>query len=70
MQPPDKLMLLGMCFLAIGPTMRLLHPSTPSAQNIVDGVWGMLIGLSIGFNLLAVWMRVKMRRNGQPPACA
>ena len=70
LQTPDKLMVLGMFFLAIGPTTRLLHPTTNAGLDLLDGAWGMAIGLSIGFNLLAVRMRAKLRRDGQPPACA
>jgi hypothetical protein len=70
MQTPDKLMTLGMFCLAMGPLVHLFHPTTPFGESLLDGAWGMGIGMSIGFNLLAARMRGKMRRDGQPPACA
>jgi hypothetical protein len=70
MQTPDKLMTLGMFCLALGPLYYLFHPTTPFGQSLLEGARGMAIGMSIGFNLLAARMRGKMRRDGQPPACA
>ncbi|MEA2569364.1 MAG: hypothetical protein QOI24_1365 [Acidobacteriota bacterium] len=70
MQTPDKLMTLGMFCLAMGGFARMFHPATPFAENLLDGASGMGIGMSIAFNLLAARMRGKMRRDGQPPACA
>jgi hypothetical protein len=69
MQPPDKLMTLGMFCFAIGGLVHLFHPTTPFGKSLIDGVLGLGVGMSIAFNLLAARMRGKMRRDGQPPAC-
>ena len=37
----------------------LIHPAGHIAQDLSDGVYGMLIGISIGFNLLSLRLRVR-----------
>jgi hypothetical protein len=54
------LMFFGMLFLVLANlSMRFLHPMPHFGEGLVDGTTGMLMGLAIGLNLLAV--RVKTR---------
>jgi hypothetical protein len=58
------LMPIGMMFLVIAilfPT--LTHPSSTLSQDWLDGIRGLLYGLSIGFNLLAVLRIARVRRS-------
>ena len=46
---------LGLVFLAIGNLMHLfLHPSARFGQDAIDGVTGLMLGISIGLMLLGL----------------
>jgi hypothetical protein len=63
---PQALLPIGMMFLVIAllfPT--LTHPSSKLSQDWFDGIRGLLYGLAIGFNLLAVVGKARARRNTQ-----
>lgn len=50
---PSALLRLGMACLAIGPILpRLVHPTTASAVDLLDGVRGLMLGLAMGFLFL------------------
>ena len=50
-----RLVFFGMLFLALGLNFnRFVHPSWLSI-DAKDGVFGLMMGLGIGLNLLAVW---------------
>jgi predicted benzoate:H+ symporter BenE len=49
--------------LALGLMLRALtHPVSQLAKNWTDGVAGLLIGLSIGMNLMLAWKRRRKRQ--------
>ena len=46
---------IGLWCLLLGNALHLLvHPAAPVAQNLVDGVFGVLFGVSIGCLLLSL----------------
>ena len=57
------LMMIGMAFLLLASLSRVIHwfapglipMSTPLSPDQRDFTYGLLLGLSIAFNLLAVW---------------
>jgi hypothetical protein len=52
---PNTLRTIGMMTLAVGSTSHyLLHRVAPAAENLSDGLWGLLIGISIGCLLLSL----------------
>ena len=58
LQNPNALITAGQLCLVVGIfTQRLLHPSTDFWQGFVAGLSGVLIGLSIVFNVrgLMLW---------------
>ena len=58
MKNPVFLMRTGMLFLIFALLwMRFVHPSARFSDGIVDGMSGLLYGLSFGFLLLSVWRR-------------
>ena len=60
---PRALMMIGMTCLLLASLLRVIHwiapglipMSTPLSPDQRDFTHALLIGLSIGFNLLAVW---------------
>ncbi|MDE3161666.1 MAG: hypothetical protein KGL64_00270 [Acidobacteriota bacterium] len=49
--------------LAVGLLLRLLeHPAGQAARDGLDGVVGLLLGISIGANLMVVWKRRRCAR--------
>jgi hypothetical protein len=58
---PRTLMMIGMSCLIAGNVPSIIH-ITALNGDAVDFSRGVLIGLSIGFNLLAVWTQ---RRNAR-----
>jgi hypothetical protein len=60
---PLTLMAIGMMFLVIAILFPMLtHPSSKFSQGWFDGIRGLLYGLSIGFNLMAVRMKGRAER--------
>jgi hypothetical protein len=60
---PLALMPIGMMFLVIAILFPMLtHPSSKLSQDWFDGIRGLLYGLSIGFNLMAVRMKARAQR--------
>jgi hypothetical protein len=55
-------MMIGMTCLAMSSMPSLLHVGTKLNPDTLDFARGLLIGLSIGFNLLAAWMHGRNRR--------
>jgi hypothetical protein len=51
---PRMLMMIGMTCLVISSLPSFIHVATKLHPDAVDFARGMLIGLSIGFNLLAL----------------
>ena len=52
---PKHLIRIGMaCLLIAILSQRFLHPTAIFGSELIDGVRGVLYGLSIGFNLWAV----------------
>jgi hypothetical protein len=62
---PSTLMMIGMTCLATSSTPSLLHLGTKLNPDALDFARGALIGLSIGFNLLAAWMHGRNRRSAR-----
>ena len=59
-----NLMLTGMAFLAIANLSRwLLRLTAGFGQDLLDGTYGVLFGVSIGCLLLSLWLR--RRRNSE-----
>jgi len=49
------LMSVGMLALLLASLSHwYLHPATPLGRRMADGSFGLLVGLSIGFNLLSL----------------
>jgi hypothetical protein len=60
---PLALMPIGMMFLVLAILFPVLaHPSSKLSQDWFDGIRGVLYGLSIGFNLMAVRMKGRAQR--------
>ena len=57
---PQAMITAGMSCLAIGiVAQRFIHPSSDFWQGFVAGISGLLIGLSIVFNLRGLMLRRK-----------
>jgi len=55
---PNSLMRIGMASLVLGNMAHyFIRPSTPFGQDLADGVFGCLLGITIGSLLLSVWRR-------------
>ncbi len=49
------MMSIGMIALILANMSHFfLHPGRPFSENLIDGIFGMLIGISIGCNLLSL----------------
>ena len=59
---PSMLMMIGMTCFVIGNPPSFIHVATRLNGDAVDFARGVLMGLSIGFNLLAAWMQGRNRR--------
>jgi hypothetical protein len=59
---PRLLMMIGMTCLLISSLPSFIHVATKLNADAIDFARGVLIGLSIGFNLLAVVMHERNRR--------
>lgn len=59
---PRMLMMIGMTCLLISSLPRFVHIAPAMNADSIDFARGVLIGLSIGFNLLAVLMYARNRR--------
>jgi hypothetical protein len=55
-------MMIGMTCLLISSLPSFIHMATNLNANAIDFARGLLIGLSIGFNLLAVLIQARNRR--------
>jgi len=59
---PTALISMGMACLVVALVVpRIVHPSARLGEDLFDGFRGLLIGLSIGLNLWAVWLRSRPR---------
>ena len=59
-----RLLAIGCACLAIALPLRLLfHPSGETALNVLHLLVGLLMGVSIAFNLMAVIARKRSREN-------
>ena len=59
---PHMLMLIGMTCLVISSLPTFIHVATKLNPDAMDFARGALIGLSIGFNLLAVLIHARNSR--------
>jgi hypothetical protein len=59
---PSMLMMIGMTCFLISSLPTFVHVATTLNPDALDFARGLLIGLSIGFNLLAVWIHGRNRR--------
>lgn len=59
---PGTLMMIGMTCLVIASAPSFIHIATKLNPDAVDFARGVMLGLSIGFNLLAVWTHGRNRR--------
>jgi len=59
---PGTLMMIGMTCLVIASAPSFIHIATKLNPDAVDFARGVMLGLSIGFNLLAVWTHGHNRR--------
>jgi hypothetical protein len=55
-------MMIGMSCFVLSTPPSFIHMPTILNSNAVDFTRGLLLGLSIGFNLLAAWMHGRNRR--------
>lgn len=63
MKDPKTTMFFGMAFLALSLNLPyFVHPSAQPGKDWLDGVRGLIMGLSIGLNILSV--RLAARRRG------
>jgi hypothetical protein len=62
---PCTLMMIGMVCFAIGNPPSFIHIATKMNPDMIDFARGFLMGLSIGFNLLAVLMYGRNRRRAR-----
>lgn len=58
---PRTLMMIGMTCFVISSAPSFIHIATKLNPDIVDFARGVMLGLSIGFNLLAAWMHGRNR---------
>ncbi|HEX3578148.1 MAG TPA: hypothetical protein VHY33_06260 [Thermoanaerobaculia bacterium] len=63
MKNPCALMMIGMICFVIGNPPSFIHIVTTLNGDAVDFARGVLLGLSIGFNLLAAWTHGRDRRH-------
>jgi hypothetical protein len=62
---PKQLMMMGMAFLLPALLWPRFVPLTGNlGSDAIDGIRGVLIGLSIGLNLLSVLLVGRQRRGG------
>jgi hypothetical protein len=55
---PRALIQVGMACLVVALVLpRFVHPPERLGQDLFDGLRGVFFGLSIGLNLLAVWIK-------------
>jgi hypothetical protein len=60
---PSTAIPIGMVFLVLAIAWPLFfHPATKFAQDLSDGIRGLLFGLSIGINLFSVVLSRRNRR--------
>jgi hypothetical protein len=59
---PGTLMMIGMTCFLVSSLPTFVHVATRLNPDAVDFARGVLMGLSIGFNLLAAWMHGRNRR--------
>jgi hypothetical protein len=62
---PRMLMMIGMTCLVISSLPNFIHVATKVNADAIDFARGMLIGLSIGFNLLAMLIHGRNRRSAR-----
>jgi hypothetical protein len=62
---PCMLMMIGMTCLVISSLPSFIHLSTKLNPDAIDFARGLMLGLSIGFNLLAAWMHGRNRRGAR-----
>jgi hypothetical protein len=62
---PCALMMIGMTCFVIGNPPSFIHLATRLNGDAVDFARGVLLGLSIGFNLLAAWRYGRNRRRAR-----
>lgn len=62
---PRMLMMIGMTCLVIASLPTFVHVTAKMNADSIDFARGMLMGLSIGFNLLAVLVYGRNRRCAQ-----
>jgi hypothetical protein len=55
-------MMIGMTCFVLGNPPSFVHVATKLNADSLDFARGLLMGLSIGFNLLAAWMHGRSRR--------
>lgn len=61
---PQTVMRIGMtCLLVFLVWPRFLHLGTSIGEDWIDGVRGFFFGLGVGFNLLALRLRCRQRRD-------
>ena len=59
---PCMLMMIGMTCFVVGNPPSFIHVATKLNPDALDFARGVMLGLSIGFNLLAAWMHGRNRR--------
>jgi hypothetical protein len=61
---PDKMIRAGMLSLIVGLfAQRFIHPPADFWQGLADGLFGLLIGMSMALNLCGLARRRKQRNN-------
>jgi hypothetical protein len=54
---PRTILRIGMALLAVALiSQRFVHPAPGFGEDAADAIRGFLLGLSIGLNLMAVWL--------------
>ena len=62
---PEPLIMAGMFCLAVGlVSHRYIHPPGEIWQGLADGIFGLLIGMSMALNLCGLARRRKQRDDG------
>jgi len=66
LQDPDKMIRAGMLSMVVGLfAQRFIHPPADFWQGFVAGLSGVLIGLSIVFNIRGLVLHRHRRANGE-----
>lgn len=65
LKDPGAMMSIGLTCLAVANCLRFLHLTAYLGPDLIDGVHGLLLGVSIGMILWSVRLAARQRRCGE-----